>query len=120
MNLSLILAAFQKQNAGIESLLLIGGGARNVVWRQILADVLGVNIDVPNYLEEATSMGAAITAGVGIGAFDDFNVIDKFLKTEGTYKPNVSTYPRYDELKRIFDECYNSLISTYSSLKNFQ
>ncbi len=120
MNLSLILEAFQKQNAGIESLLLIGGGARNIIWRQILADVLKVNIEVPNYLEEATSMGAAITAGVGIGAFDSFNVIDKFLKVEEVYKSDTSTYAQYDRLKCIFDECYGSLVKTYSALENFR
>ncbi len=119
MNLSLILQAFQRQNAGIESLLLIGGGARNAIWRQILADVLGVQIQTPNYLEEATSMGAAITAGVGVGVFEDFQVIDKFLKVENTCTPNPAAAPRYAELLQIFNECYQSLCKTYGSLEKF-
>ena len=43
---------------------------------------------VPNYLEEVTSMGAAITAGVGVGAFNDFDVVDKFIKINQENKPN--------------------------------
>ena len=38
---------------------LIGGGARSRLWRQILADVLGIPILLPELVTEATSLGAA-------------------------------------------------------------
>ena len=60
MNLSLILEVYRNEGAKIDDLVLIGGGARSPIWRQILSDVLGVSIQMPNFLEEATSMGAAI------------------------------------------------------------
>ena len=103
----------------IDRLVMIGGGVRNVIWRQILADVLGVCVDVPNYLEEATSMGAAITAGVGVGVFSDFNVIDKFLHNEYTYTPDTTKKARYDELKEIFDACYYQLTDIDAKLHSF-
>ncbi|MBR2019849.1 MAG: xylulokinase [Clostridia bacterium] len=118
MNLHLILNAFQKQGASIERLTLIGGGARNAVWRQILADVLGVTVETPNQLEEATSMGAAITAGVGVGAFADFDVIGKFLKTENTYTPDPITAPIYKKTEKAFDQCYFALEKTFELLYN--
>ncbi len=116
MNLSIILEAFRKSGADINRLTAIGGGVRNPIWRQILSDILGVTIDIPNFLEEATSMGAAIAAGVGVGAFADFNVIGKFLKNEYTYTPDVSKKPFYDELKPIFDKCYFDLIGINEQL----
>lgn len=116
MNLSIILEAFRKSGADIDRLTVTGGGARNPIWRQILADTLGVKVDIPNYLEEATSMGAAIAAGVGVGAFADFNVIGKFLKTESSYTPDLTKKPFYDELKVVFDEAYHALVPTYSKL----
>ena len=119
MNLSIILEAYRKSGAMIDRLVMIGGGVRNVIWRQILADVLGVCVDVPNYLEEATSMGAAITAGVGVGVFSDFNVIDKFLHNEYTYTPDTTKKARYDELKEIFDACYYQLTDIDAKLHSF-
>ena len=88
------------------------------MWRQILADVLGVSIQMPNFLEEATSMGAAITAGVGVGAFDNFNVIDRFLKTERIYEVNKENNEKYNKLKKNFDECYFALEKTFDLLYN--
>lgn len=35
----------------------------------MMADIYQAEIRVPNYLEEATSMGAAILAGIGAGVF---------------------------------------------------
>lgn len=119
MNLSIILETYRKSGAAIDRLVAIGGGVRNEIWRQILADVLGVHIDVPNYLEEATSMGAAITAGVGAGVFRDFNVIEKFLHNEYAYCPDLTKKDRYNELKAIFDECYQQLVHIDSKLHSF-
>lgn len=116
MNLSLVLDAFRKGGAHVDTLMMIGGGARNEIWRQIFADVLGVTVQTPNYLEEATSMGAAITAGVGVGVFKDFNVIDKFLKTENSYQPNLANAEAYEKQKRLFDECYYALTGVFKSL----
>jgi len=54
----------------IERLAAVGGGARNAVWTQIKADVLGRAVSVPEHPEAAT-LGAAILAGIGAGAFRD-------------------------------------------------
>ena len=118
MNLSLILDVYRNEGAKIDDLVLIGGGARSPVWRQILADALGVSIQMPNFLEEATSMGAAITAGVGVGAFEDFNVIDRFLKTEKVYYTNAENNEKYKKIKKNFDDCYFALEKTFEFLYN--
>jgi xylulokinase len=47
----------------------VGGGASNPVWRQILADVLGAEITTSTAAVEGAAQGAAMLAGVGIGAY---------------------------------------------------
>lgn len=118
MNLSLILDVYRKEGADISKLVLIGGGARSPIWRQILADVLGAEVEVPNFLEEATSMGAAITAGVGVGAFEDFRVIDRFLTPERTYMPNEKNGEKYKKIKESFDSCYFALEKVFDFMYN--
>ena len=49
---------------------------------QILADVLGVRLHRLDQVETATSVAAAVIAGIGVGVFKDFSVVDQFVKRE--------------------------------------
>lgn len=115
-NLGIILNIFKNSGNNIDELVLIGGGARNKIWQQILCDIFKTKVVVPNYLEEATSMGAAITAGVGVGAFEDFSAVNKFIKIAEENKPNFKTNDKYDEMKELFDEAYFSLSKIFDKL----
>ena len=71
-NLKLILNVFQK-HLPVQELNLIGGLAQGEIQRRMMADIFGIDICKQNHLEQATSMGAAVTAGVGVGALKDFS-----------------------------------------------
>jgi len=58
--------------------IVIGGGAKGALLRQILADVFGRPVLRPRLLDEATSLGAAVAAGVGVGLFRDFSTVSQF------------------------------------------
>ncbi len=115
MNLSIILDIFRQQVA-IHDIVVIGGGAKGAIWREIMADIYDANILKPNYLEEATSMGAAIIGGVGAGVFKDFDVIDRFMKIESTQKPDQERQKIYQKMKPIFEKCYHALVDVYEDL----
>lgn len=51
-----------------QDLLLVGGGARNKVWTQMRADILGIPIRISN-VSESTVLGAAMFAFAGAGVF---------------------------------------------------
>jgi xylulokinase len=55
---------------GISSIAASGGGTRVGDWMQIKADVFGCPIEVPA-ASEATMLGAALIAGLGVGIFPD-------------------------------------------------
>ncbi|MGH0053743.1 MAG: xylulokinase, partial [Sphaerochaetaceae bacterium] len=74
-NLRIILEYMDKPGEALD-MRIIGGGARNEVWLRILASVWNRPITVPKYLTEATSLGAILCAGVGIGVFKDFSVVE--------------------------------------------
>lgn len=116
MNLSIVLDIFQSNNQNIKEIVVIGGGARTNIWLSIMSDIYGVDILKPNYLEEASSMGAAVTAGVGVGIYKDFDVINKFLEIKSVYKPNIENNQIYSKLRTIFDDSYNSLIKIFSNI----
>jgi len=119
MNLCIILDIFKKET-DITSLNVIGGLAKGDPIRHILADIYGVKVNRLNYLDEATSMGAAVAAGVGVGALDNFEAIDRFIKTDDTVYADASNKIKYDELKTIFDKAYFSLLDVYEDLSRFK
>ena len=110
MNLDIILRVM-KGGVDISDILLIGGGAKGGLWRQILADVFVVPVKVPEYLEEATSMGAAIIGGVGCGLFPDFSAAERFVNITQQTMPIEENVRVYEKIKPIFDSCYSSLES---------
>ena len=99
-----------------EEITFIGGGAKSKVWAQIMADVWGIPVVIPRYLEEATSMGAAICGGVGVGAFPDFRVISKFNPEEWKIYPREEYRARYDAMYRVFNQTYDALREVYAQL----
>ncbi len=115
MNLSVILDVLRSQ-VDIQEILVIGGGAKGSVWRQMMADIYGVKIKVPRLLEEATSMGAAITGGVGVGLFKGFEVIDDFLEMDCEHSPDPKVESAYCESKKIFNAAYNALLPVYDMM----
>jgi xylulokinase len=115
-NLRIILDAFRDQGAPIKALRLIGGGARSALWRQILADVFELPILRPRLLVEATSLGAAIAGGVGIGLYSDYGIAAHLVQVEPGEEPRPAVAARYQELYAIFQETYTSLAEVYDRI----
>lgn len=94
----------------IEDVIMIGGGTKGTLWLQILSDIWQKELRVPRYLEEATSMGAAICAGIGIGAYQDFTVAERFNAIQKTVLPNPG-------LAGVYQKAYGHFCRAYEQLK---
>ncbi|MCP4622246.1 MAG: xylulokinase [bacterium] len=114
-NLEIILSILRNHTA-VEQMIVVGGGARGAVWRQMMADIYNLKIMKPNYLEEATSMGAAIIGGVGAGLFENFDAVDRFIKIESIQEPDPASREQYEKMMPIFDSCYTALLDVYDNL----
>jgi xylulokinase len=115
-NLKMILDAFLEQGAAIQAMRLIGGGARSALWRQILADVYGLPILRPELLAEATSLGAAIAGGVGVGLFPDFRVAHELVQVEEAERPDPAHSERYAALYDLFQQTYSVMEPIFEQL----
>jgi xylulokinase len=119
-NLRLIMEALEEQGAKIEAIRVIGGGARGRVWRQIMADIYQKPILRLALLEEATSMGAAIAGGVGVGIFPDFTIAETLTPEVDRMQPNPALRPVYDRLYCIFNQCYDAFVPLYDALAEIE
>jgi xylulokinase len=107
-NLNIIKDIYQ-DNYPFQNMRVFGGLAKSDIILQILADITGLELDIPNYLEEATSMGAAVIGGVGVGLFPSFSVIDNFIKITKTIYPDHKNNIIYDKYKYLLELGYYSL-----------
>lgn len=114
-NLSTILRIFDR-HVSIEEMIVIGGGAKGAVWRQMLADIYQRPVLKPNFLEEATSLGAVVIGGVGVGEFKDFDVIGKFLTIEDRHEPNPANREIYEKTYRVFANAYDALVDIFDQI----
>jgi autoinducer 2 (AI-2) kinase len=74
-----------------------GGAARSPLWAQLLADVLRQDVRVPP-VTEASALGAAILAGVGVGAFGDAAAAAAALAAGGrVHQPDPAAAAVYDD-----------------------
>jgi len=117
-NMKIILDAFIDQGAKINKIRLIGGGAKSKIWRQIIADIYGKDLIIPYLLNEATSMGAALIGGVGVGAYEDFAFVNKLYKNREIVKPNMSNFDKYNKLYKSFKNSYKALVQIYREIDN--
>jgi len=116
LNLRVILEAFLDQGAKIEAIRVIGGGARSKLWNQIMANVYGRTILRPALLEEATSMGAAIAGGVGVGLFPGFSVAERLTPIAAVTEVDPEAKAAYDRLYKVFEAAYQALVPIYDEL----
>ena len=116
MNLRVILDAFRDQGKSINTMRLIGGGASGRIWNQIMADIYGMPVQRLRILEEATSMGAALVGGVGVGLYDDFSMIDSMNAIAATLEPDPEAAAIYERMYPIFNQLYEALAPVYDEI----
>jgi xylulokinase len=94
---------------------LTNGGAHSLLWRQITADVLGLPLEqVARH--PGSSLGAAFIAGKGIGVFQDWDEIEKYIQVSTITQPNMVNNARYMHLFKLFREIYERLKDLYPQL----
>ncbi|MDD3794380.1 MAG: xylulokinase [Lachnospiraceae bacterium] len=116
MNLAIVLDILKTQ-VEIDEIMVVGGGAKGRVWRQIMADVYNTKIVVPTVLEEAGSMGAAVIGGVGAGIYKDFKAIDNFLEVADVQEPDPAAVKAYGPVRELFDDCYYALEKVFPKMQ---
>ena len=65
-------------------------------------------------------MGAAVCAGVGVGMYPDFSVMEKLNRTEYVIEPNPENSAVYEKMYDIFNASYEALVHVYGSLADYR
>ena len=102
-------------NLGIKEIVFAGGASKGELWCQILADVTGCMIRVPK-VREATALGAAMAAGVGVGIYESIVMAAEELVTwDKNYHPDMKNFERYQDIKEQWQKVYENQLSLVDS-----
>lgn len=90
----------------IEKTKICGGGAKSPLWKKIMANVLGITVEVIES-EEGPGYGGAILAAVGCGEFASVEeAADKLVKVVGCVEPDAELTAKYEEKYQQFKKIY--------------
>ena len=115
-NLRLILDALESQGAALPAIRVIGGGAQSPVWQQILADVFARPIHLLELQGKASSWGAAVAGGIGVGVYAGWDIAKARAKVQAVIDPIAANVALYADRLAVFVDTYHALESVHARL----
>lgn len=96
---------------------LCGGGSKSPLWRTILANVLGIPLDIPQ-TEQGPGYGGAVLAMVSCGAYPNVqSACDALVRVADTVNPTPEITARYEDRYQRFKKIYPALKNVFPNLK---
>ena len=108
---------FRELGAPINEIRLGGGGARSSLWQQIQADAYGQTVATIQ-ADEGAAFGAAILAGVGVGAW---NSVDEAcatsIKIDKEIKPNPASTDALEKNYKAYKMLHAALTPAMNAIR---
>ena len=99
---------------------IAGGGARSPLWRQIVADVLGLPISLEPE-DRGPAFGAALLAGVAVGVYDSVEEACAATASQTQeVSPRAATRDVYDATYRLYRDLYPALAGSFAEVASLQ
>ena len=109
MHLWMISEPLERSGQLGDRLLVVGGGSKGEVSRQIYADVFGKAVAASRVRQDAASLGAAALAAVGCGLWESFDKIREIHKEQTLCQPDMDNHGYYEKIlplyKKLCDSC---------------
>lgn len=95
---------------------ICGGGAKSLLWKKIIANVLNLKVDIIEN-EEGPALGGAILAAVACGEYPSVEIAaDKIVKIIDTVEPDTKLVAKYEECYQKFRKIYPACKPLYDAL----
>lgn len=90
----------------LERTKICGGGAKSPLWKKMIANILGIKVDVIE-TEEGPGYGAAMLAAVACGEYASVEeAAAKLVKTVDTIEPDPELTAKYEKKYQQFKQIY--------------
>ncbi|MEU8167778.1 gluconokinase [Micromonospora sp. NPDC049004] len=117
--LALVLTSVRAAGNEVREIRAGGGFARSGLWRQMLADVLGMPVSFPAG-REGSSFGAALLGMQALGLIPSIDVAADLVRIEEVIRPDPAAAATYAALLPLFAELYDALVPTFTSMRRLE
>ena len=101
----------------IERTKICGGGAKSPLWKKMIANILGIKVDVIES-EEGPGYGGGMLAAVGCGEFASVEeAAEKLVKVVDTVEPDPELTEKYEARYQQFKEIYPACKPIFDIIK---
>jgi sugar (pentulose or hexulose) kinase len=109
----------RRSRVPITELRVAGGGSQSDAAMQLTADVFGIPASRP-HVYEASGLGAAIDAAVGLHLHPDFpTAVREMTRLGRTFEPQPDAHDIYDRLyRRVYRQMYSRLRPLYDEIRS--
>ncbi|HBB36250.1 MAG TPA: gluconate kinase [Cyanobacteria bacterium UBA8803] len=97
-----------------QTILASGGFARSGSWLQMMADLFGCEVLVPQSYE-ASSFGAAVLAMYAVGVLSDLSQVRQLIHICDRHQPNLELSQRYHKLFGVYQRIYSNLVDEFAN-----
>lgn len=111
--------ALKDVTGDINEIRVSGSFVRSKVWLQIMADVFGKVISVPNALEGA-AFGAAILGLFSIGQIKNIKEGANNVKIIENFYPNFDNHKKYQKIYNLYERIYLNLQKEFEEIVKIQ
>jgi gluconokinase len=117
--LALVLVSMRAAGNEVRQVRATGGFARSPLWRQMLADVLGIDVAF-TAASEGSSFGAALLGMQALGLVESIDVAADLVQVESTVQPEPAAAATYAALAPMFAELYDALTPAFRTLRRLE
>lgn len=100
------IALIKSHDVPVKRIFAVGGGTKNQVWMQCLADILEQEIGVPE-VSLGAAYGDALMAAMAAGEIAGWEELAAKIQVEKRYLPREEYFAGYRKQGRIFDTIYD-------------
>jgi gluconokinase len=116
LQLAVVLAALRDAGNDVVEIRATGGFARSALWRQMLADVLGMPVGYPAG-HEGSAFGAALLGMQALGIVASIDRAAELVGIDEVVEPDRAAAAVYAELLPVFADLYDALGPAFAALE---
>ena len=99
------LKIIKEHNLPLNKIMAVGGGAKNLPWLQMIADICGMEIKTPS-VSIGAAFGDALMAALAVGRYHSFDDFNQVILPGRVIKPNQTNAGIYAKYQILFEELY--------------
>jgi gluconokinase len=117
--LALVLDSIRDAGNEVHEVRATGGFARGELWRQVLADALGMPVHFPAQ-HEGSAFGAALLGMEALGIVESMDLAADLIAGERVVEPEPEAAATYAQLRPVFSGLYDALAPSFRELRRLQ